>query len=60
MLYSEASDALRQFAEATGIAVAETQAGKSAIAWDHPLALGAHRRHGHASPPIAWRARPTW
>jgi 3D-(3,5/4)-trihydroxycyclohexane-1,2-dione acylhydrolase (decyclizing) len=40
VLYSEASDALRKFAEATGIAVAETQAGKSAIAWDHPLALG--------------------
>ncbi len=31
---------MRQFAEATGIAVAETQAGKGAIAWDHPLALG--------------------
>lgn len=41
VLYSEATDALRQFAEATGIGVAETQAGKSAIAWDHPLALGA-------------------
>jgi 3D-(3,5/4)-trihydroxycyclohexane-1,2-dione acylhydrolase (decyclizing) len=40
VLYSDASDALRQFAEATGIAVAETQAGKGAIAWDHPLALG--------------------
>jgi 3D-(3,5/4)-trihydroxycyclohexane-1,2-dione acylhydrolase (decyclizing) len=31
VLYSEASAALRRFAEATGIAVAETQAGKSAI-----------------------------
>jgi 3D-(3,5/4)-trihydroxycyclohexane-1,2-dione acylhydrolase (decyclizing) len=41
VLYSEASDALRRFAEATGIAVAETQAGKSAIAWDHPLSVGA-------------------
>jgi 3D-(3,5/4)-trihydroxycyclohexane-1,2-dione acylhydrolase (decyclizing) len=41
VLYSEAPDALRKFAEATGIAVAETQAGKSAIAWDHPLAVGA-------------------
>ncbi len=40
VLYSEASESLRKFAEATGIAVAETQAGKSAIAWDHPLALG--------------------
>lgn len=41
VLYSEASEALRRFAEATGIAVAETQAGKSAMPWDHPLALGA-------------------
>jgi 3D-(3,5/4)-trihydroxycyclohexane-1,2-dione acylhydrolase (decyclizing) len=41
VLYSEASDALRTFAEMTGIGVAETQAGKSAMPWDHPLALGA-------------------
>jgi 3D-(3,5/4)-trihydroxycyclohexane-1,2-dione acylhydrolase (decyclizing) len=41
VLYSEAADALRRFAEATGIAVGETQAGKSAIPWDHPLAAGA-------------------
>jgi 3D-(3,5/4)-trihydroxycyclohexane-1,2-dione acylhydrolase (decyclizing) len=41
VLYSDASEALRRFAEATGIAVAETQAGKSAMPWDHPLALGA-------------------
>jgi 3D-(3,5/4)-trihydroxycyclohexane-1,2-dione acylhydrolase (decyclizing) len=40
VLYSEASEALRRFAETTGIGVAETQAGKSAISWDHPLALG--------------------
>jgi 3D-(3,5/4)-trihydroxycyclohexane-1,2-dione acylhydrolase (decyclizing) len=40
VLYSEATASLRQFADATGIAVAETQAGKSAIAWDHPFALG--------------------
>ena len=40
VLYSEASAALQQFAEAAGIAIAETQAGKSAVAWDHPLALG--------------------
>jgi 3D-(3,5/4)-trihydroxycyclohexane-1,2-dione acylhydrolase (decyclizing) len=41
VLYSEATEALQRFAEATGIPVAETQAGKSAIAWDHPLAVGA-------------------
>jgi len=40
VLYSEATEALRRFAEATGIAVCETQAGKSAMPWDHPLALG--------------------
>ena len=41
VLYSEASEALRQFVNATGVAVAETQAGKSSIPWNHPLALGA-------------------
>ena len=41
VLYSDATDALARFADATGIPVAETQAGKSAIAWSHPLALGA-------------------
>jgi 3D-(3,5/4)-trihydroxycyclohexane-1,2-dione acylhydrolase (decyclizing) len=41
VLYSEATQALRRFAEATGIAVCETQAGKSAIAWDHPHSVGA-------------------
>ena len=41
VLYSDATAALMQFATATGIAVAETQAGKSAIPWDHPLAVGA-------------------
>ncbi len=41
VLYSEAGEALARFAEATGLPVAETQAGKSAIAWDHPLSVGA-------------------
>ena len=40
VLYSEATDALRRFAEATGVPVAETQAGKSSIAWDHALSVG--------------------
>jgi 3D-(3,5/4)-trihydroxycyclohexane-1,2-dione acylhydrolase (decyclizing) len=39
--YSEATDALRVFVEATGIPVAETQAGKGSLPYDHPLALGA-------------------
>ncbi|MDN5861612.1 MAG: thiamine pyrophosphate-dependent enzyme, partial [Pseudonocardia sp.] len=38
--YSEATDALRRFAEATGIPVGDTQAGKGALAWDHPQAVG--------------------
>lgn len=38
--YSDACDDLRAFAETHGIPVAETQAGKSALAWDHPLNLG--------------------
>jgi len=40
VLYSEAEDALVALAEATGLAVAETQAGKGALAWNHPCALG--------------------
>ena len=40
VIYAEASHALRQFAEATGIPVADTQAGKGALAWDHPCAVG--------------------
>jgi len=39
--YSDASAALRQFAEQTGVPVAETQAGKGALPFDHPSALGA-------------------
>lgn len=38
--YSGATDALRAFADAHNIPVTETQAGKSALAWDHPLNLG--------------------
>ena len=37
---SEAHAAFRRFAEAYGIPFGETQAGRSAIAWDHPLNLG--------------------
>jgi 3D-(3,5/4)-trihydroxycyclohexane-1,2-dione acylhydrolase (decyclizing) len=38
--YSDACDMLRNFAEAHNIPVVETQAGKSALPWDHPLNLG--------------------
>ncbi|WP_394834071.1 3D-(3,5/4)-trihydroxycyclohexane-1,2-dione acylhydrolase (decyclizing) [Pendulispora rubella] len=41
VIYSEATEALRAFAEATGIPVAETQAGKGALAYNHPQAVGA-------------------
>ena len=40
VIYSGASEALRGFATATGIPVADTQAGKGAINWDHPAAVG--------------------
>jgi len=39
--YSEATAALRAFAERHAIPVAETQAGKSALPHDHPLNMGA-------------------
>ena len=38
--YSEAHAEFRAFAEATGIPFAETQSGKGAIEWTHPLNLG--------------------
>jgi 3D-(3,5/4)-trihydroxycyclohexane-1,2-dione acylhydrolase (decyclizing) len=41
VIYSEATAELAAFAEATGIPVAETQAGKGALPYDHPSALGA-------------------
>lgn len=40
VIYSGASEALREFATATGIPVADTQAGKGAINWDHRCAVG--------------------
>lgn len=41
VLYSEACTALADFAAATGIPVAETQAGKGALRYDHGQAMGA-------------------
>ena len=40
-LYSEASGALAQFCQQTGIPVGETQAGKGSLNYDHPQNLGA-------------------
>ncbi len=41
VIYSEATGELAEFAEKTGIPVAETQAGKGSLRYDHPQALGA-------------------
>lgn len=40
VLYSGAADELRDFAETHNIPVAETQAGKSVLPWDHAQNLG--------------------
>jgi 3D-(3,5/4)-trihydroxycyclohexane-1,2-dione acylhydrolase (decyclizing) len=50
VLYALAGDALRQFAEAFGIPVADTLGGKGALPWDHPLLAGAI---GHTGGPAA-------
>ncbi|MFI0450138.1 3D-(3,5/4)-trihydroxycyclohexane-1,2-dione acylhydrolase (decyclizing) [Actinomadura sp. 6N118] len=41
VVYSGATDELRGFAERTSMPVAETQAGKGALHWEHPCAVGA-------------------
>ena len=41
VIYSGATDALRLFVDRSGIPVAETQAGKGSLPYDHPLSLGA-------------------
>ena len=41
VVYSEATEALSRFAAQTGIPVAETQAGKGSLCYDHPQSLGA-------------------
>ncbi|MGH8290993.1 MAG: 3D-(3,5/4)-trihydroxycyclohexane-1,2-dione acylhydrolase (decyclizing) [Steroidobacteraceae bacterium] len=41
VLYSTAEAALDQLVRATGIPVAETQAGRGALVWEHPQSLGA-------------------
>jgi 3D-(3,5/4)-trihydroxycyclohexane-1,2-dione acylhydrolase (decyclizing) len=49
VIYSEATVALRTFLDATGIPVAETQAGRGALISDHPLSLGAIGATGTAA-----------
>ncbi len=41
VIYSRATGALRAFAEATGIPVGQSQAGKGALPFDHPQSVGA-------------------
>ncbi len=41
VIYSGASDALTAFVQQTGIPVAETQAGKGSLPYDHPQSVGA-------------------
>ncbi|AVT40990.1 3D-(3,5/4)-trihydroxycyclohexane-1,2-dione acylhydrolase (decyclizing) [Plantactinospora sp. BB1] len=54
VLYAEATAALREFAEVTGVPVAVTQAGKGALPSDHPLAVGALGvTGGHAANELA-------
>jgi 3D-(3,5/4)-trihydroxycyclohexane-1,2-dione acylhydrolase (decyclizing) len=40
-IYAEATDALAELAESTGVPVAETQAGKGSLPYDHRCAVGA-------------------
>jgi 3D-(3,5/4)-trihydroxycyclohexane-1,2-dione acylhydrolase (decyclizing) len=49
VIYSEAEDELRSFAEATGIPVATTQAGGGVLDHDHPLNLGGVGATGSAA-----------
>jgi 3D-(3,5/4)-trihydroxycyclohexane-1,2-dione acylhydrolase (decyclizing) len=41
VIYSEATEVLRQFIEQTGIPESETMAGKGSLRFDHPLCMGA-------------------
>jgi 3D-(3,5/4)-trihydroxycyclohexane-1,2-dione acylhydrolase (decyclizing) len=49
VIYADAVHALRAFAEATGVPVAETQAGKGTLPYDHPQAVGAVGATGSAA-----------
>jgi 3D-(3,5/4)-trihydroxycyclohexane-1,2-dione acylhydrolase (decyclizing) len=49
VIYSAATAALRALADATGIPVAETQAGRGALPSEHPMSLGAVGATGTAA-----------
>ncbi len=48
-IYAGATEALRALVEATGVPVAETQAGKGSLAYDHPASVGAIGATGTAA-----------
>ena len=60
VLYSEAWQALDSFARVTGIPVAETQAGKGSLPWDHPRNVGPIGVDGRLGRATSWRVTPTW
>jgi len=47
--YALAAERLGEFAKAHGLPVAETQAGKGALPWDHPCQMGAIGRTGSSA-----------
>ena len=49
VIYARATDALRGLVEATGVPVAETQAGKGSLPYDHPASVGAIGATGTAA-----------
>jgi 3D-(3,5/4)-trihydroxycyclohexane-1,2-dione acylhydrolase (decyclizing) len=49
VIYSQATAALREFVDATGIPVGETMAGRGALVSDHPLSMGAVGATGSAA-----------
>lgn len=49
VIYSRATDALRELCASTGIPVGETQAGKGSLPFDHPSALGGVGATGSAA-----------
>jgi 3D-(3,5/4)-trihydroxycyclohexane-1,2-dione acylhydrolase (decyclizing) len=55
VLYSQATEALAQFAQTTGIPVCETQAGKGSLPFDHAQQLGAVGTTGTPGANIAAR-----
>ncbi len=59
VIYSEATAALRAFAEATGIPVGETQAGRGALRLRPPARRSARSARPARRPPTGSRARPT-